>query len=197
MLVHPYLEREKIIPYAGTRLIQETFDLVGAQIRDPHDSSRLWTLKAFYAPVQGRALGGIRARLSDQKGFTTFCNQRDLEVLIGLAQAGTFCHWARQKYAEPGGQDWYGFFMDEDDLNDDMHDREMFLRAESPTGILLGNVEVVRRLHTDTTYDVEELDMLLWDCDPDTGLTPDLRLETVEKRWKRVERQRVQWQYLR
>ena len=142
-------------------------------------------------------LGGLRAKLTDQKGFVTFCNQRDLEVLIGLAEPGTFCPWARKYYVAPGDKDWYGLYMDDDDLEDDLHDREMLLRAASPTGILLGNLEIARRLHLDTKYDVEELDMLLWDADPETGLTPDLRLETVERRWKRVERTRMQWEYTR
>lgn len=197
MLVNPYLDKHLTTTYAGTRLLQATFDLVGAQIRDPHRFERVWTLKAFYAPVSRRALGGVRAKLTDQKGFTTFCNQRDFEVLIGLAEPGTQCHWAKQTYSEPGDRDWYGFLMDEDDLDDDLHDREMLLRAESPTGILSGGVEIVRRLHLDTRFDVEELDGLLWDFDPETGLTPDLRLETVDRRWKRVERTRVEWQTVR
>ena len=197
MLLDPYLDKHLVVPYAGTRLLPETFDLVGAEILDPANSERRWTLKAFYAPVRGRALGGVRAKLTDQKGFTTFCNQRDLEVLVGIAEPGTYCPWAKEDYAEPGGQDWYGLFMDDDDLDDDMHDREMLLRSQSLSGILMGNLEVIRRLHIDTQYDVEELSMLLWDCDPRTGMTPDLRLETVDGRWKRVERIKVQWQYLR
>jgi hypothetical protein len=197
MLLDPYLDKHLTTTYAGTRLLEETFDLVGAEILDPDNKQRRWTLKAFYAPVRGRMLGGLRAKLTDQKGFVTFCNQRDLEVLIGLAEPGTFCPWARKYYVAPGDKDWYGLVMDDDDLEDDLHDREMLLRAASPTGILLGNLEIVRRLHLDTKYDVEELNMLLWDADPETGLTPDLRLETVDRRWKRVERTRMQWEYMR
>jgi len=197
LLLDPYLDKHLTAPYAGTRLLQETFNLVGAEILDPANTDRRWTLKAFYAPVRRRALGGIRARLTDQKGFTAFCNQRDLEVLVGLAEPGTYCPWARQNYAEPGGSDWYGLLMDDDDLEDDLHDREMLLRSQSLSGILLGGLEIRRKLHLDTQYDVEELSTLLWDCDPHTGIAPDLRLETVEGRWKRIERTRIQWQYSR
>lgn len=197
MLLNPYLDRHLTATYAGTRLLQETFDLVGAEIVDPDNKNRRWVLKAFYAPVRGRMLGGLRAKLTDQKGFVTFCNQRDLEVLIGLAEPGTFCPWAKQFYVAPGEKDWFGMAMDDDDLEDDLHDREMFLRGASPTGILMGSLEIGRRVHLDTHYDVEELNVLLWDADPETGLTPDLRLETVDRRWKRAERTKVQWEYIR
>ncbi len=197
MLLDPYLDTQHLATFAGTRLMHETFDLVGAEILDPANSERRWTLKAFFSPVRGRALGGVRAQFSDQKGFTTFCNQRDLEVLIGLAEPGTYCPWARTDYAEPGDRDWYGLCMDEEDLADDLHDRESLFRMQSSTGILLGDIRFTRRVHMDTSSDFEEYMMLLWDCDPSTGMTPDLRLETVDGRWKRIERTRVQWKYAR
>ena len=197
MIVDPFLDTHLLKIYQGTRLLQETFNLVGAEILDPENSERRWTLKAFYSPVRGRALGGIRAQLVDQKGFTTFCNQRDLEMLLGIAEPGTYCPWARTDYFEPGDREFYGLCMDDDDLADDMHEREMFFRGQSLTGILMGGVEFTRRLHIDTNNDVEDLMMLLWDCDPETGITPDMRVETVEGRWKRAERTRVRWQYVR
>lgn len=196
MIVDPYLDKHLMSTYMGTRLLQETFDLVGAQILDPANPRRIWTLQAFYAPVRGRVLGGVRARLTDQKNFVTFVNQRDLEVLLGDAEPGTWCQWARQDYQSPDSRDWYGFAMDEDDFEDDLHDREMLLRVDSPTGFLLEG-ELFRRVHVDTDYDAEEYFILLWDADPETGMSPDLRLETVERRWKRVERTRYRWDHIR
>src|SRR5271155_4527919 len=136
-IVDPYLDKERMATFLGTRLIQERFGLVGAQILDTSNPERMWTLQAFYAPVRGRVLGGVRARLTDQKGFVTFINQRDLEVLLGYAEAETWCQWARQEYRAPGDRDWLGFAMDEDDLDDDLHNEEMFLRVNSPNGSLM------------------------------------------------------------
>lgn len=192
MLINPYTEKQRIVTYAGTRLIQETFDLVGAQIQDLKNPQRVWTLQSFYAPCR-RGLGGLRAKFLDQKKFTTFLNQRDLEVLIGLVEPGSYCEWLGKNYVEPGGPDWYGFMMDEDDLLDDLHTREMFLRAQSMTGILMAG-DITRRLHLEDGFDVEELQILLWDTDPETGLTPDIRLSTIERRWSRVERTRLRWE---
>jgi hypothetical protein len=192
MLVNPYVDKRLIVPYIGTRLLQETFGLVGARIQDTIRPQRMWMLQAFYAPVQ-RALGGVRAKLIDQKGFITFVNQRDLEILLGIAEPGSICPWSQKRYVAPDDRAWCGFCADEEDLRDDLHDRELFLRVNSLTGIL-DNAEITRRLHLDDNHDVEELYILMWDADPETGLTPDLRIETVERRWKRVERRRVQWE---
>jgi hypothetical protein len=196
MIVDPFLDKERMATYLGTRLIQERFGLVGARILDTSTPNRMWTLQAFYSPIRGRMLGGIRARLTDQKGFVTFINQRDLEVLLGMVEPGTWCQWARQDYVPPDSRDWYGFAMDEDDLEDDLHDREMLLRLNSPTEFLMEG-EINRRVHLDESFDAEEYFILLWDADPETGISPDLRLETVDRRWKRVERTRHQWNYLR
>ena len=151
----------------------------------------MWTLQGFYAPCR-RGLGGLRAKFLDQKNFTTFLNQRDLEVLIGLVEPGSYCTWSGAAYLEPGEDGWYGFLMDEDDLVDDLHTREMFLRAQSPSGILMAG-DITRRLHLEDGVDIEELQVLLWDTDPETGMTPDGRFETIERRWSRVERTRLLW----
>jgi len=195
MIVNPYAERQRVITYGGTRMIQETFGLVGAQIQDLKNPQRVWTLQGFYAPCR-RGLGGLRAKFLDQKNFTTFLNQRDLEVLIGMVEPGSYCEWSNKEYPAPYEGDWYGFMMDEDDLLDDLYTREMFLRAQSFTGILMAG-DITRRVHLEDGVDVEELQALLWDTDPETGLTPDTRLETVNRRWSRVERIRARWDRMR
>jgi hypothetical protein len=130
----------------------------------------------------------------DNKGFITFCNQRDLEILLGLGQPGELCYWTHQKYPEIGEDDWYGFCVDDEDLMDDLHERELRLRQQFP-GILPDGLEIIRRIHDDGA-DAEELYVLLWDMDRVTGFGPDTRLETVRARWARVERNPVQWKYI-
>jgi hypothetical protein len=41
---------------------------------------------------------------------------------------------------------------------------------------------------------VEELLVFFSDVDPDTGLFPDPRFETLHWRWIRAERRRVRWE---
>lgn len=192
MLINPYQVR--LPTYPGTRLLQETFGLTGYQVLDDKDPERTWVLQALYEPLPERMVGGIRAKLYDQKGFVTFCNQRDLEVLLGIASPGTRCRWLGKDYAAPGDRNWFGLCTDSDDLVDDLFERELWLRQTQP--LLPSNLELTRRVHMDEGYDVEELDLLLWDADPDTGYGPDPRFETIERRWRRVSRDRVVWRHL-
>jgi hypothetical protein len=169
------------------------------------DTRRIWEIQNVYLPIPGRVLGGIRVKLRDQKEFVTFCNQRDLEVLIGMYRPGDFCLWAGGPYLEPGDEGWCGLCCDEDDLVDDLYDREMFWRAQiggvltqqveilTPQGPSVQNVEIQRRVHLDKNNDNEELYVLLGDYDQETGMYPDTKFETVERRWMRAERRKLLW----
>lgn len=193
MLLNPYKNRGmSIVP--GTRVLQDSLGLAGFQHMDPAMPGRIWTLHYLFAPIERRALGGIRAKFVDNKGFTSFCNQRDLEVLLGIANPGDYCYWLDSKYPDPDDADWYGLCVDSEDLLDDLQDRELRLREQYP-GVLPGNLEIVRRVH-DAGKDSQELLTLLWDMDPETGYSPDTRLETIERRWVLVERTYVKWAYV-
>jgi len=191
LLLNPYKPHLEKIP--GTRILTTDLGLAGFRYPDPASPGRVWTLQYLFAPIPGRALGGIRAKLVDDKGFVTFCNQRDLEILLGIGQPGDYCYWADDTYPEIGEEDWYGFCVDEEDLADDLHERELRLRQQFP-GILPPHLEIVRRIH-DGGADAEELNLLLWDMDKRTGLGPDTRLETIDCRWVRVERKPLKWKY--
>jgi hypothetical protein len=192
MLLNVYQHRPAVIP--GTRLLEATLGVVGARITDPLHAQRMWEVQGLYLPVEGRALGGVRAKLVDQKGFITFCNQRDLEVLLGIGRVGSPVEWRDDEYVAPGDREWCGLCCDEDDLLDDLQEREMFFRAQLPSGMLYPNLEMERRVHLHDTYDCEELYLVVQDCDPETGLFPDARFETIERRWTRAERRRVRWE---
>jgi hypothetical protein len=194
MIINPYLHREALVTYGGTRILQQDFGLIGVVLQDPNNPYRPWTISALYAPVSARAAGGIRAKLVDQKDYITFINQMDLEVLLELGRPGTLCKWANKKYAAPGENTFYGFCADDDDLIDDLYDRELLLRGSSLTGILDQSNEVLRRVHLEDYVDVEEYHIMMWDADPETGICPDVRMETIEKRWSRVERKKAPWE---
>lgn len=197
MLINPYKQTLEVIP--GSRMLVEGLGLIGANFPDEKYEGRVWTVTNLFAPLKGRALGGIRAKLQDQKGFVTFCNQRDLELLLGLAKPGNFCPWTEKEYPEMDSREFYGMCADPEDLEDDLFERELQLRslmAASPEypDIIPWGYEFVRRVHLNRGTDVEELDMMLYDCDPETGLGPDRRFSTLTSRWTRAERNKIRWE---
>src|SRR6266545_5154734 len=103
MIINPNLaeSRSMLRTIPGTRMLRDG-TLVGLRFTDPFQQNRIWTIQGLYAPVAGRVLGGIRAKLVDQKSFTSFCNQRDLEVLLKLGRPGNYCEWLGTDYVEPG-----------------------------------------------------------------------------------------------
>ena len=107
MIINPYRNPPQAIP--GTRMLEETLGVTGARVPDTLNMQRIWEVQGLYMPVGGRALGGVRAKLTDQKGFVTFCNQRDLEVLLGDAAPGTYCAWNETEYVGPDDENWFGF----------------------------------------------------------------------------------------
>jgi hypothetical protein len=169
---------------------------VGAHLDDPLEPRRLWEVQGVYLPVLGRALGGIRAKVIDQKGFVSFINQRDLEVLLGVTRPGQYCLWSGAEYLDPIDPGWFGFCADEEDLLDDLYEREMFLRVQTPGGVLINPENLERRVHLDRLNDVEDVFIFMQDCDPETGLFPDTRFETLTRRWIRSERSKVRWERL-
>lgn len=190
MLFNPFTTTLATLP--GSRMLQETLGLMGAAIPDPLSTERLWRITNLYAPLRGRMLGGIRAKLEDQKGFITFCNQRDLELLLGVAQPGQWCPWTDEDYPEFHAAEFYGLCADGEDLRDDLFERELQLRVQEP-GVLPHGFQLTRRIHLSTGNDFEEVDMMLYDCDPETGYGPDPRLSTLLRRWTRVSRDRMTW----
>lgn len=193
MLLNPFRTTVQAIP--GSRILQSELGLVGAVIYEEKAPERPWTIVGVYAPIKGRRLGGIRVKLQDDKGFVTFCNQRDLELFLGIAKPGNLCPWLGTDYPEFESDDFFGLCADEEDLRDDLYDRELELRAQN-TGVLPYGHEVYRLIHLSRKNDHEELYMMLYDCDPETGYGPDPRLVTLPSRWTRIERNKLRWEAL-
>lgn len=191
MLVNPFTAegRSLLTPIPGTHILEETLGVLGRSFLDVDNPNRIWTVHALYTPVPGRRLGGLRAKVYDQKGFCSFCNQRDLEVLLGLASSDTYCAWLDQQYVEPTDPEWIGLGVDSDDLLDDLYDRELEARAMYPVdAVLPPGLEFERRIHDGANNDYIERLMLLNDMDFQHGCGPDLRMETIERRWVSIER---------
>lgn len=190
MLVNPFRRTLDVLPH--TRILQDTFGVLQERVVDPLAPSRLWRVESLFQPLP-RAIGGIRVKVCDQKGFISFINQRDFEVLTGRAQPGDYGQWFDGEYVEPGHPDWVGFFADDADLDDDLCDRELLLRGDSPNGVLTPPLEITRRVHREPGVDYEELLLLQWDYDPVTGIQPDPRVSTIQNRWIRAELTRTPW----
>ena len=157
MLINPlsFEGKRKLQPAAGSRRLEDSFGLRGAAIYDPFTPKRVWQVDGVYAPVTGRIIGGLRVKLVDCKGFRTFCNQRDLEVLLGIAEPGSCCVWLDQDYAAPGDRSWVGLCVDEEDLADDLLDVEAEARA-SYGPVLPPGLGFSRRVHDGPGNDFEE-----------------------------------------
>lgn len=203
MLINVYRERPVAIP--GTRVLNRALGIEGYQFVDPFDAKRVWKTERVYMPVPGRAIGGIRVKLRDQKGFITFCNQRDLEVLLNVAQPGELCGWLDDEYVGPTDAAWLGLACDDEDLQDDLYERECllrqqledeYMRGENPNycGVITANDQLARRVHVEKHYDVEDLFVLIADYNYDTGQAPDVSFEGVGRRWMLAERKRVRWE---
>ena len=190
MIINPNTDygRSQLGTLPGSRIVEATLGVVGDSFLDPENTRRIWTVQNLYAPVAGRAIGGIRAKVTDQKGFFSFCNQRDLEVLLGIASPGGYCDWLDREYAGFDDCDWIGLGVDSEDLLDDLFERELGVRAELPPASLIPEGYCVeRRVHDGGQNDYVETLVMLADIDRLTGFGPDCRHSTLEHRWVRVE----------
>ena len=177
--------------------MESPLGIEGYSLQDPLDARRIWQIQSIYLPAPGRMIGGIRAKMRDQKGFITFCNQRDLEVLMGYGVAGDFCPWLDGPYVDMDDPEWFGLCCDDDDLLDDLYEREWFLRGQLPDynlGVITPDYSLQRRVHLSHHNDVEDSFVMLGDIEPETLASPDTRFETLERRWMRAERRKVRWE---
>lgn len=188
MILNPYTQdgRRFLATQGDSNLLIETFGIKDARFLDTVTQGRIWTVCGVYAPIRGRRIGGIRAKLFDQKGFIAFCNQRDLEVLLDIVSPGAYCEWLDEEYVEPSAQEWIGPCADSDDLIDDLYDRELEARASQtqPGEMLPEGLYFPRSVHGGRNDDYVEDMILLWDFDRETMMGPDLRFETIVNRWR-------------
>lgn len=194
VIVNPN-KREYVQTVEGANNLVSTFDVVGLPFEDPQEvnQKRIWVVQDLYAPIPTRTLRGIRAKVVDPKGFVSFVNQRDLEVLLGRATERSFCQWLGQPYASTASNDWIGLAVDGDDSLDDLYDREVVLRRGRIQRPLDPKDTITRRLHREAGHDVIETWVLIADRDPVTGASPDIRRETIMNRWVLSETTRVSW----
>ena len=116
----------------GTRILVENLGLIGSRFTDPAEVSRRWAVISVLRPLVIRPDRGVRCRVIDQTGIVSFVEHTDLELLTHRAKPGEFCPWTQDEYPEVGDElaGWRGLFMEEPELEDDLHIRELELRQE-------------------------------------------------------------------
>ena len=123
----------------GTRILAEPLGLVGVPVEDPRQHGRTWTITNLFAPIHGRALGGIRAKLLDYKGFISFINQRDLELLLDVARPGEWCPWLNTEYpgVNSSEEGWFGICCDVEDMLDERQEYNCYFDSSGVVASLV------------------------------------------------------------
>lgn len=189
IIVHPFMERDRLSTFHGTRILRNDFNLLDQAVTDPFVHTREWRIVGVYAPLSCRAVNGIRVKLFDNKRTITFVEQMDLEVLMGLARKGDMCPWSGRRYSGPGERDFVGLACDDDDLLDDLMDSENIIRQT--TMVIPEGTSLQRSVYLEFGSEWEESWVMVRDMDPQTGASPDLQFATIERRWKRISRSKI------
>lgn len=187
-----------LTPLTPTRRLREDLDVVGQEFTDPTNSRRCWTVDGLYAPIQARALGGVRLRVKDQKGFVSYINQRDAEVLLNYASAGELCGWlGSQRYLSPSDINFWGLCIDPFDMEDEIVSIEAMIRYDKfrarASPIIPTGYRISVPLHLGKGEDVLRMLSFTGDMDPGTMLSPDLSLERAARRWQILDTRKVDW----
>lgn len=193
MIINPYAHKERLKPIEGTRILAEDFGLLRRLIEDTQNAERTWRIVGVYAPLKARSVQGLRVKVVDEQGFITFVEQMQLEVLLGLGRPNTLCAWSGKMYRDVEHQLFDGFVMDDDDLIDDLLDREHIIRASCTNGVIPESGTITRKVHLADGEEFEDTLIMLYDGDRSTGLHPDYRQDTLMNRWSRSERTRCNW----
>lgn len=171
--------------FQGSRILKKDFNLIGHKIYDRDDDP--WVIQGVYCPLTTRKPSGIRVKaklFNAAVDIFSFVDQFYLEPLIDSAGCaeGRMCDWAGRRYIAKNDAAFHAFVTDEDDLADDLFDRELMIRAAHrriPDG-----TSVCRYAQLEPGEIVEETWHLIHDG-PDSP-----SVEGIEERWKRSERKR-------
>ena len=171
----------------NSRILRDDFGLIGHAVHDQRVDGGKWFIHGVYAPLGSHRPSGIRVKVVHPPSSTvTFIGQIYLEVALGLATPGSLCPWAGIPYPRPGTPTFYALVCDDDDLEDDLYDRELVLRSDA-TEILREGTTITRRYQHEPGSIYRETLILVRDRGG-SGEVPANQLDGVGTRWQRVER---------
>lgn len=192
MIINPCMDERATNVIVGSRMLADPLGLIGVTVMDPPYPRHTWMVTAVFAPIEGRRLGGIRVRVRDtRRDVAGFINQRDLEVMLGLADPGHGCLWMGRSeyYADPSTPAWMGVCMDVSDMQDDMHLREWTIRNDlhrtEGSDIMPVGLETRRRLWLGAG-DVRDQVIYVYQDRLDEYGEPNRDWDRVEERWRHV-----------
>lgn len=180
MILDPTLEQHLLETYPGTRLLKTNFSLAGVKVKDPKEN-RVWRIEACYAPLAIRRVRGVRFKVRDDRGFISFIEQLELELLLGVRKAGDYCTWAKCFYPEV--ENMYGMCLDAFDLQDDLFDEERLTLATNEEYVYTGGC-IERRIHHEEYNDTYEW----WQYIPDN--TEIKSAFNAHTRWKCITKEK-------
>ena len=161
----------------ASRRVDSMMEVLDMQFQCPSNVKRTWTVKGVYAPVPNYRIGGVRLLVEDQKKVKSVVNQRDAELLLGLAK--------------PGDPTWVGLTVTADDLQDIIMDQEAWARYSSysrGTGL---SIEAGRTFGL-YLYDGDVTTRQMWRFVGDSNPI-DFSLEGMSQRWTRDKAERQVW----
>ena len=194
-IVSPELAVSRLRVSDSSMILFLKHDCIGKSVRDPDNKSRLWTVRDAFAPEEDVAAGnslGVRFRCIDARGFVTFINQRDLEVLLGYGKPGERIPWSDNRYYVSVFSEahWVGFQVQKWDSLNDLHLRETAIRIDRGYGnapIPMG-ATITRLIHMRDGQDLEVKFTCVGNADRHSGYGPDTQFGSVEYRWNCVEK---------
>lgn len=175
----------------ASRRVDSMMEVLDREFPCPSNARRIWRVTGVYAPTPQYRIGGIRLRIEDQKKVASFINQRDAEVLLGLAKPGTFCQWHGGTYAKPGDPTWVGPTVTADDLADIVLDLETWARYSSHTrgqGLSIQSGRQFAVLLYDGDTDQKQTWRFIGDATP-----LDFSLEGLAHRWQKDRSEKQAW----
>jgi len=175
----------------SSNLLSIPLDYFNLPFADPTSRGRQWIVRNAFAVDPSYVEMGLRLRVFDTRDeLCSFINQRDLEVLLGLARPDHQIPWApSQRFYAPGAHGFVGLYLDEVELEDDLFLRECVLRCITfrcqPTPIPKGTA-ITRALYDSQMQEYQEVLHCVGDCNPVSGWGPDPERASVKTRWKTV-----------
>lgn len=174
-----------------SRRVGGLLEIQDREFPDPRNPSRIWVVTGAFWKIPTTLIPGLRIELRDQKDFLTLINQRDAEVLLGLARPGEVSSWLGERYVAPLMGGWVGPGVDAEGMKDllyDMECRERYsaLRRTGSAQLRAGTCLPLKVHHgqQDVVCSYELMENLL--------NHESLNFYDIEKRWKRQPAPRTQ-----
>lgn len=167
-----------------SRRLGGLLEIQDREFPDPRNPDRIWVVTGAFWKIQVSQIPGLRIEIRDQKDFISLINQRDAEVLLGLARPGEVSSWLGERYIAPLMPGWVGPGVDAEGFKDLLYDmecaeRHSALRRTGSASLRSGMVATLR-VH------VSNQDVLCsFELNENILSSERLGFQDIDKRWRR------------